>query len=189
MGAKAVVEEAFGILYKVLRHPIEVEESNDRFTHRPFIEQRQLFWPEAYLGYADPPIRYLSDLWTARSHLHQFFESEEDYQFAVAQFLMVVALADAAAEDQERPLYPGYRLMTQRPTLRAMSQLCGRLARIQEYRDGIARAVMNEQGSVLRQKWATLVEYANNPELGSRYFPGLGVRFPNPMDGQIREGW
>lgn len=182
MGAKSLTEEGFASLKMILNDPIEVEELGDRFSHRSFVERLDLFHPEGFLGHADLAIKYLIELWRI-PHLQQFFESEEHYHLQMAQFLIVVALADAMTESKRYPLYPGYKLFPE--VRRAMAVFCGRLAKIREFRDSVAKAALGENGSALQQQWSAIVSRANSAELGSDYWPGFGVKFPDPMDGDI----
>jgi hypothetical protein len=188
MGAKALEEPNFGLLNTILWEPIEVEESSGRFSHRPFFQQRDLFWPEAFLGYADLGIKYIVKIWQNHSHIRKFFDTEENYHTCVAQFLMIVALADAKI-NQDRPLYPvypGYRLIPH--ANRAMARLCSRLAASANYRDRIGTAI--GENSLLRdrwsrEKWSALVSRANGAELGPRYSPGFGTHFPDSLDADV----
>lgn len=181
MGAKALEQEAFESLGIILKEPIEVERENSRFSYLPLPERRELFYPEALLGYADHAIRYLVGLWERSTHIHQFFGFEEDYHVAVAQFLMIIALMDARREEGH-PLYPGYRLVPQ--SRRAMGSLCGRLARNTAFLDGIAQA-MGESPIQLKAGWASRIARANSAELGHEYFPSDGVHFPDPIDATV----
>ena len=112
MGAKAMDASEFDLLRTILTEPMEVEEQSGRFSYRPFPEQRDLFFPEALVGNANYGVNYVIGIWQKQRHIQSFFDTQEDYHSAVAQFLMVVALADAAT-DQSDPLYPGYRLIPQ----------------------------------------------------------------------------
>ena len=179
LGAKALADEEFDILRDVVLTPIEVEESSGRFSNRCLIQRRDLFWPEAYLGNANFGINYLIALWGNQPHLQHFFANEDDFHLALAQFLMIVALAYAKLED-ERELYPGYRIVPQ--ARRAMGALCSRLAANHEYRDSIARVIGLDSGITLNHNWTDLVTRANAVELGSQFFLREGIRFPDPMD-------
>lgn len=183
MGAKALAEEAFELLGIDLREPIEVEDYSGRFSNRSFLQRRDLFYPEAFLGHAYYPIKYIAELWKDETHLHEFFTSPEDYQFSVAKFLTTVALA-APPNESGHPLYPGYRLMPQ--AKRAMSSLCSRMAASKSYLEGIAQAI-GETSASLRETWSERVKLANSASLGSQYFLHNGVRFPDPMDSEIPE--
>ena len=167
MGAKALAEEDFDLLRTILTEPLEVEESGGQFSNLPFPQRRDLFYPEALLGYSDIGINYIIQIWEAHPHIHEFFESKEDYHFRVAQFLMVVALADAKLEG-ERPLYPGYRVMPQ--ARRAMSALSSRLSSSATHLEGVARAIGEEDAASLGQVWSILATRANNAQLGSQHF-------------------
>jgi hypothetical protein len=186
-GGKALVDDEFEILDIVVNEPLEVESQNGRFSHRSIVQRRDLFYPEALLGHADRGIRFLSGVWGRQPHLHKFFDSEEEYQFGVAQFLMVAALAYYSSEDTEgqSQLYPGYRVMPQ--AKRAMSALCSRLSASQTHREGIAR-VIGKSSSSLLHVWSELVARANGARLGGGYFPHDGVRFPDPIDSDV-SGW
>jgi len=183
-GAKALAEEAFNLLGIILSEPIEVEDQSGRFSNRSFIQRRDLFYPEAFLGYANYPMRYIAELWKNEPHLNDFFTSEKDYQFAVAKFLMVVALA-APPNESGHPLYPGYRLLPQ--ARGAMSSLCSRMAASESYLRGIAQAI-GETAASLRGTWSERVKLANSVGLGSEYSLHDGVQFPDPMDSEP-PGW
>jgi len=182
-GAKALAEESFNLLGIILKEPIETEDYNGRFSNRSFIQRRDLFYPEAFLGYADFAIRYLKGLWKDEPHLHVFFASEKDYHFDLAKFLMVTALA-AVPNKESRPLYPGYSLMPE--ASRAMSSLCSRLAASTSYLEGIAQAI-GEAGAHLKETWAERVNLLNSKGLGSEYMLDDSVRFPESMDAEIPE--
>lgn len=181
LGAKALDMESFDILRIVLSEPIESEDQMGNFTNRSLLERADLFYPEAFLGYADHPIKYLQGLWARQAHLKTFFSTEQYYSFTVAKFLMVVTLA-ASTFRGGRPLYPGYRLMPE--SRRAMSSLCSRLAKKDSYLEGIAKA-LGESSTDFRQKWSERVTLVNNVKSGTRYFEG--VMFPNPMDARVQE--
>lgn len=183
IGAKALAEEAFELLGIVIREPIEVEEYSERFSNRSFLQRRDLFYPEAFLGHANYPIKYIAELWKDETHLHEFFASQEDYHLAVAKFLITVALA-APPNESGHPLYPGYRLMPQ--ARRAMSSLCSRMAASKSYLEGIAQAI-GETAASLRGTWSERVKLANSVGLGGQYFLHDDVRFPDPLDSEIPE--
>ena len=174
-----MADEEFDILRDVVLTPIEVEESSGRFSNRCLIQRRDLFWPEAYLGNANFGINYLIALWGNQPDLQLFFANENNFHFALAQFLMIVALAYTNLEG-ERDLYPGYRFVPQ--ALRAMGALCSRLAANHEYRDSIARVIGLDSGITLQHNWTDLVSRANAVQLGQQFFLREGIRFPDPMD-------
>jgi len=179
-GAKALAEEAFNLLGTILREPIEVEDYSGRFSNRSFVQRRDLFYPEAFLGYANYPMKYVAELWKNEPHLHESFTSEGDYQFAIAKFLITVALA-APIDESGHPLYPGYRLLPQ--ANRAMSSLCSRMAASESYLEGITQAI-GETTASFRETWSERVKLANSAGLGSEYFLHDGVQFPDPMDSE-----
>lgn len=184
LGAKATTDEEFDILRSIVLDPIEVEELSGRYSNRSLTQRRDLFWPEAYLGHANLGIKYLISFWRNQPHLQTFFVTEEECHIALAQILMLVTLAYSKFEE-ERELYPGYRIVPQ--AHRAMGALCSRLAANNEYRDSIARVIGLETGLQLQHDWTTIVSRANAAQLRGGFFPGDGVKFPDPMDGPVRE--
>ena len=177
LGAKAVADEEYGILRKVILDPIEVEEKNGLISNRSLPQRRELFWPEAFLRHADLGIRYIQSLFGSETHLASFFESEERFHYYVGQFLMLVALAHAKLSE-ERQLFPGYRAMPQAP--RAMMALCSRMSANVDYMDSIATAIGFSTGLELQHKWSELVTKANSVG-GAEFFSGEGPRFPDPL--------
>ena len=179
-GAKALDDEAFDLLGIILREPIEVEESRGRFSNRSFIQRRDLFYPEAFLGYADFPMKYIDGIWSNHQHLHSFFNSNESYELAIARFFIVVSLA-ASPNERGSPLYPGYRLLKRaRP---AMSSLCSRMPASQTYLNGIAKA-MGESGAHLVETWSERVQLINSVGTRSQHWLLDEVEFPDPMDAE-----
>ena len=181
MGAKALADEEFDLLHIIMTEPLEVEDSNGRYSNRPLFRRRDLFWPEAFLGNADLGIRYIIGLWQSQPHLQTFFTTEEAYHFETAQFLMLVALAYSNDAEHERELYPGYRLFSQ--AQRAMASLCSRLDARGDFRESIAKVIGFQDGQSLLEGWTLLAARANSAQLGTEFFPGEGVRFLNPLDG------
>lgn len=176
-GAKALADEDFNLLGYILREPIEVEDISGRFTNRSLLQRRGLFYPDSFLGHANYPMKYMAQLWKDIPHLHGFFASEEDYQFSVAKFLMVVALA-VPPNSEGRPLYPGYRLLPQ--AQRAMSALCSRLSASESYLEGIAQAVGVTPAS-FRESWPERTKSLNSVSLGSQYDRSYLPHFPETL--------
>lgn len=183
MGAIALSEENFDALELIVRHPIEVER-NGTFTHLSFLDRENLFYSEAFVGYANHTFLYLRDLWQRQPHLRSFFSSEVDFHFQVGQFLMVMALASAASipSDTFRTLYPGYRLFPQ--ARRAISALCSRLVSVVPYRERLAQIILKENGEVLKQKWESLAKRLNDAPLGEMYWHVSEAFFPASLDSE-----
>lgn len=183
MGARAWAEAAYDLVILILRHPIEVE-THGRFSHRSLLDREDLFYAESFLGYADQSVIYLRDSWDRLPHLHDFFQSKDDFHFQIAQFLMIVSLAHAAKEDQAG-MYPGYKLVPQ--ASRAMSALCGRLASMPSYKEDIAKIIVNDDASALDSKWQSLASQLNSAGLGRGYWLHDGPKFPATLDGKNQE--
>jgi hypothetical protein len=179
MGAKALSEEAYDLVDLIINDPIE-SEKHGRFVHRPLRDRRNLFYSEAFLGYANFTALYLRDLWDKHPHIQNFFESKEVFEFSMAQFLMLVALANAVHNDDQQ-FYPGYRLLPEAQASRAMSALSSRLRGRPDYRDKIAKIIGFKDGATLEAEWATLAAKANQAKLGQNYWDSHGLRFPTQL--------
>ncbi|MBM2826677.1 MAG: hypothetical protein HW403_741 [Dehalococcoidia bacterium] len=184
-GAKSVLNGTSDPLREILTQPIEVEDSGYRFSHLPFPERLELFYPEALLGYADLIIQYLGQLWSRHSHLHAYFDSEEEYLVSLGQFLMLVALIDGKREEPY-PLYPGYRLLHQAP--RSMAQLCAKLANRRDYREKIAAAFGETLGE-FDANWEVRASKANSAQLGTNYIFVREEKFPIPLSSNVPNLW
>jgi|WetSurMetagenome_2_1015567.scaffolds.fasta_scaffold73379_2 hypothetical protein len=174
-GAKALDEDEFGLLKYLTVNPIEVEEATGKFSYRPLIDRHDLFFPEAFLGYADIPMEYFKDLWNRTNHLQECFDSNESYQMAIAKFFIFAALAAKSSEGHS-PIFPGYHLLPQAG--RAMSAITSRMFSSNTYLEAIAEA-MSDNGSHLKAQWAERVKSINDVPQG-RWSPfASGALFPS----------
>ena len=178
-GAKALLDEAYDVADLIINDPIESEHYG-RFSHRPLRERRNLFYSEAFLGYANFTVFYLRDLWDKHPHIRQFFESKETFEFSVAQFLMLMALTHAFHDDDSH-FYPGYRLLPRSQASRAISALSSRLAHRADYREKIAKVIGFKDGAALQNGWSALASKANEAKLGSEYWDFGDLRFPQQL--------
>ncbi len=156
-GAKALDEEDLSIFGRVLKEPIEVEESTGKFSHRPLMARRELFYPDAFLGYADQPMSYMDGLWNETPHLKKFFGTNEDYQLALAAFFIVAVLASPF--EDAHPLYPGYRLLRQ--ASKAMSYVTSKLFYSKRFQKELADT-MGISSDDLVNKWSERVSVINS---------------------------
>jgi hypothetical protein len=184
-GAKSLTEEAYDLTNLIINHPIE-SERHGRFSHRPLRERRNLFYSEAFLGYANFTVLYLQDLWDRHAHIQEFFGSKEDFEFSVAQFLMLVSLTYSFHNDDQ--FYPGYRLLLRAQALRAMSALSSRLAGLPDYRNEIATIVGLKDGATLQREWPALASRANEAKLGSDYLDFGDLQFPTQLGDKVEDG-
>ena len=180
-GAKALDEKEFEALRIILSEPIEIEEEGRGFTNLPLIQRQELFYPESILVHADLASSYMSKLWNDVLHLHSYFVSNEEYNFAIAKFFILVTLVSPRAENK-RGLYPGYRLMPQ--ARRAMSSFCSRLGASDSYLESIAYAV-GESSSTFRNSWSECADIVNKIESGSSHFLMDKVHFPDRIADNI----
>jgi len=134
-GIKALEENEPEILEYVLHEPIEVEESTGNFSHLSFIQRHDLFYPEAFLGHANYPMRYLDNLWVREKHLKLLFETNDSYQLALANFFVLIPLI--VTGNGGRPFYPGYRLLKQ--ANRAMAYTTSKLFSSSDFARLVAR--------------------------------------------------
>lgn len=179
-GAKALDDEQFELAGIILTEPIEVEESSGRFSNRPLLERRDLFYPEAFLGYANYPMRYIAELWNNNKHLQSYFDSNDNFHMAIARFFIVIALAVKPSK-MGHPIYPGYRLLPQ--ARRAMSSLTSHMFSSEVYLNNIAGAI-GDTATNLKETWAARVKVIN--EIPSGEWPPFGdeVGFPSKFGEQ-----
>ena len=184
-GALAIELEDFDSAAVIMNEPIEIEESSGLFSHQSLVKRRRLFYPEAFLGYANYPMHYIATYWNDHDYLHEYFAELETYQISVAKILLIIALATSVnlPENKDRHLYPGYRLIPE--VRKAMSSLCGRMASSDKYLNGIAE-VIGDTGENLKETWDQRATSLNEAELGEMYFNR--VQFPIPMSGKV-EDW
>lgn len=164
-GAHSVQEETFAVTSTLINSPIPVVRLGGQLSFLPLIKHRDLFYPEALLGYADLGIKHIGSEYARSEHIHGAFASDEEFQMSLAEFLILVALRDAAGED--RPLYPGYRLLSGFRS--GCDRLVSRLIADPDRLTAIAQ-VFNCTGPQLMEMWPKLAEKANGAELGSEYW-------------------
>jgi hypothetical protein len=156
-GAKAIEDNEYDLLKFIMTDPIEVEEVTGKYSNRPLIERRDLFYPEAFLGYADIPMTYIDLLWGQKKYLHQYFDSKDNYEISIGKFFIMMALA-GKPDPMGHPLFPGYRLLPHAD--KAMSSLTSRIFSSNDYLELVA-SVMGLKGSVLKETWAERVKPIN----------------------------
>jgi len=183
-GAKALSERNFSLLAIVVREPFEVEHSGSMFTNLSLIKHNDLFFPEAFLGYADFGAKYLVQLWRNQPYIGDFFGTEAEYNIAVAQFLMVLALASSPLQAEgSKPIYPMYHFFPQKD--RAMSALCSRVANNTSYRQGLEMA-LGDYGKDLLGTWADRAKVANDLRSGSQHYFLIPLQFPENLNSNNR---
>ncbi len=183
-GALALEMEEFNLLEIILQEPIEIRHRNDQYSHLSLIHRSDLFYPDAFLGYADYPILYLSKFWNNHSYIQEFFKSNDNYLISLASVLIVIALATSPKQGQH-PLYPGYRLLTS-AARSAMSSVCGKMANSSRYLNGIAKAI-GDTGDNILSTWSERVKPLNEATLGHEYLPIARVQFPDPINSPVRD--
>ncbi len=179
-GALALELDEFNEATILITEPIEIEESNGLYSHQALVQRRRLFYPEAFLGYANYPIFYIGDYWENSEHIHGYFSDKENYRKCVARMLIVIALASSnkIPEEKHGQLYPGYRLLL--PEARkAMNQLCGRIATKRDYAANISQ-VIGDTSNNLIETWDERASYLNEAKLGHDYMFNR-LRFPIPI--------
>ena len=176
-GAAAVHNEAWSNVATLINDPIPV--GGSRRTYRSLRQHRDLFHPEALLGYADLGVKQLDRAYERASYLEPCFASQEDYQEALAKFLILVALCDVRARtDNSNPLYPGYRLLEGYRDARHL--LAGLWTRLDKAA-AVAAILGLSSSEELRLQWPELARVANESRLGSSYYTGSGL--PVDIDG------
>lgn len=163
-GAKAVSDGSFEAVRVILSEPLEVERITGRITHRTLVENRELFFPETFLGHANTPMPHLDELWS--SQLELAFGVPDEFREGLVSFLLLLALFDAGQDEEHRLLYPGYRLLSTADS--AIQKFVGRIGAVPGFDAQVAR-VFDESASEFREKWAQRAKTANSAELGPTY--------------------
>ncbi len=108
-------------------------------------------------------MHYLSGVWD--DGLQQAFPDQDAYREALIWFLVFIALVDA--EDDDRPLYPGYRLIV--GGRRAVNRLVQRLFANDRFATDVG-SLFSEDAATFRAGWRDRAMKANQAELGGHYF-------------------
>ena len=178
-GARSVQEETFSVTASLINGPIPVVGSSGQLTYRSLVKHRDLFHPEALLGYADLAIQQFQSLDERSPHIQDIFGSRDDFLSSLIEFLILIALRDVGGD--ERPLYPGYRLL---PGFRnACGRLMSRLVTHPDQLTAVAK-ILNRSGRELKDSWAELASKANIAELGSGYWTGSSNHIPTTLDSE-----
>ena len=181
-GALALEMEEFNLVTTILKEPIEVKDISQQYSHLSLIHRDDLFYPDAFLGYADFPIQYLKKFWISHQYAHEYFHTNDEYLVALSKILIVIALATSPKKG-EHALYPGYRLLAN-AARDAMSSVCGKIANSSNYLNGIAH-VLGDTGENVLSTWSERVKPLNEASLGSDYFPIPRVQFPDPINSVV----
>ena len=164
-GACSVQEETFGVTAVLINSPIPVARTDGRLTYRSLAKHRDLFHPEALLGYADLAIKQVGSLYERSPHIQVVFDSKDEFVMSLIEFLILIALRDVGHD--ERPLYPGYRLLP------SFENACGRfksrLVTDPNQLTAVAK-ILDRSGDELRETWSDLASKANSAGLGSGYW-------------------
>ena len=163
-GARSVQEETLSVTAALINDPIPVVGSSGQLTYRSLVRHRDLFHPEALLGYADLAIRQFESLDERSPHIREIFRSKDDFLESLIVFLILIALRHIGVD--ERPLYPGYRLL---PGFQnACDHLMSRLATYPDQLTAVAK-ILNQSGKELKDSWTELASKANSAVLGPGY--------------------
>ena len=164
-GARSMQEETFGVTASLINAPIPIIGSSGQLTYRSLIKHRDLFHPEAMLGHADLGILQFESLDERSPHIKDIFGSKDEFLNSLSEFLILIALRDVGVDD--RPLYPGYRLL---PGFRtACGHLISRLVNYPDQLDAVAK-ILNRSGRELKNTWSELASGANIAVLGPEYW-------------------
>ena len=176
-GARSVQEETFGVTASLVNGPIPVIGSSGQPTYRSLVTRRDLFHPETLLGHADFAILQFETLYERSQQIRDAFGSSDEFLGSLSEFLMIVALRDVG--NDERPLYPGYRLLS------GFRNACGRLMSrlvIDSDQLGAIAEIFDLSGTELKDSWPELASKANTASLGSGYWNLLPNHIPTTFE-------
>lgn len=149
-GAAAVHRDELKAAAAVINDPIEVRLESEEYSYLPLWKSRPLFFPEAFLGYADLGIGHVAKAFRDE-HVATVFGDEGAFQEALCSFLAILALRRAAANPgEDRGLYPAFKLIP--GAGRAVRRLAGRLANLPAIREGVAAILLEDSGTFVA-KW------------------------------------
>ena len=180
-GAHSVQEETFGVTDSLINGPIPIVGNSQQLTYRSLIKHRDLFYPEAMLGYADLAIQQFSSLDERSQYLQDIFGSKEGFLNSLLEFLILIALRDVDVGVDEYPLYPGYRLLP------GFQDACGHLiSRLVNYPDQLAAVakILKRSGTELKDSWSILASKANSAELGTEYWTRTSNQIPTTLNSE-----
>ena len=177
MGAKAMLDDRFESLRVILNEPFESRDSTGRSIYLSLPARRDLFWSEAFLGYADLTAMSLGNAWADNPHIHAFFGDEGEYRESLAKVLMVLSLFQPDENDQGL-LYPGYQLIS--GARQAMQSLVDRLQASHDYLEQIA-ATFGEEIEIFEANWGDRARRANAQKPGSQYWLLDLAQFPENL--------
>lgn len=163
-GAAAWTSGALGVVEVLLSEPIPVMRSGGRHSLRPLWEHEDLFYPDSVLGYANLGMQQLLGQYDAAGPLANVFHSSEEYQNALAQFTILVAMC--GAREGQRPHYPGYRLIP--GVRRAYAEL---VAYARAERRPFMAHLFGTSEVELDSEWKRRAEVVNTGELGQGFRP------------------
>lgn len=164
VGAKAVEERDAAALRLLIHEPLEARSGSD-VSIEPLWKRRRLFFPEAFLGHADLPMRYLNNLWAESPHIRPYFASEASFRESFVIFSLLLSFRRASVRDEV--LYPGYRLIDgAQPSVQVFAT---RVANDSGFRKVMAEG-LGESESDFVDRWPARIEAANAARLGGDYF-------------------
>lgn len=152
----------------LLGQPLQANDMFDGVQTLSLVDRRDLFYPPAFLEYADLGARYLADLFPKSRGIERLFISEKQYRenLAVAYFLVtMINLARHPSESE--PLFPGFKLIEDSST--SVLGFVQRLKRSPEM-IGSLSGVVGESPADFRTAWARRMAVINEATLGPRYF-------------------
>ena len=176
-GARSVQQENFSVTNLLINGPIPVVGTGMQMTYRSLTRHRDLFYPEAFLGYADLAIRQFESIHEHSPHVQDVFGSKGDFLASLGEFLILLALR--AVGVYVNPLYPGYRLLT--GFQEACQRLTSRLITDPDQLNAIAK-IFELSGTQLKDSWPELAAKANSADLGHGYlFRSIATEIPTKL--------
>lgn len=173
MGSKAIADDDYDTAGMVLREPIQVLLTGGQASAEPLWKQRQRFWPEAFLGFADLPMRHFDATWGESPHLLGLFVSEEAFREALVLFMFLISLLHAGTTQRE--LYPGYRLIKDAGV--TLNAFAARLKTSGPFRQKVAMALGETEEEFIR-RWPERAAVLNEAKLGGNYYFRHGNELP-----------
>jgi hypothetical protein len=168
--AKAADLTSLNIMSVLLTRPLAIIESTGKASTLPFVDRRDLFWPEAMLNYADTGVRYVKDESWKNTGMRDLFASEGDYLGGLSVFFFLAGLLyQVRQRDPNSPLYPGFKLI--QGSSASIEHFLAKISSDARLIQKLAE-MANLSVESFRAGWPDWIKILNDASLGGRYFTG-----------------
>lgn len=110
--AKAIDNLTIEGLETLFLTPLQSENFNGQLTSQSLVDRGDLFWSNAFLGYADDTAKYVAEQSAGSDAIGRYFGSAQEYFNALAVFFFLVDIVFLAKHEGENAtIFPEFRLV------------------------------------------------------------------------------